>query len=312
VTETVKQEAPQTGAEATGKFAGKFETPEALEKAYLELQSATTQAAQAKAAAEQAATDKPALDLAREMFKAAGTEALSPEQAELLKKYGETDTPPAKTDEKKDEPKNFGSKPEHAGLAEGTDFATYDFLVDKGLTHDVVRGYMGKMADGSFSAEDAKAIGDKLGLPAAVVEGYAKPRTAVKGDQGKPAAKADTGITADQYGQIVTSVGGEAEYQKLTDWARKGGVTPQEAEGFNAAMDTGNVAVIMQAVRGLKAMRDAASGTEPARRIGGGPAPSVEPFATQAEMATAMSDPRYDTSETYRNQVMARVAVSRI
>lgn len=314
MTETVK-EAPQSGA-ATGKLAGKFDTPADLEKAYLELQASTTKAAQEAKAAEQAEADKPALALAREMLKSAGKDALSPEQAELLKKYGEEDTAAAtekKADEKKDESKNFGSKPEHVGLPEGTDFATYDFLVEKGLTHENVRGYMAKMADGSFLAEDAKAIGDKLGLPQAVIEGYARPRVAPKSEQqapGKEAAQAQP-ITVEQYQQIVGTVGGEGEYQKLTEWARKGGVTPQEAAGFNAAMETGNVAVILQAVKGLKAMRDAAYGTDPQRRLGGAPAGGVIPFESQQEAALAMADPRYDTSESYRKQVEARVAVSR-
>src|SRR5690349_24222881 len=129
---------PETTTTADGKplLAGKYETVEALEKGYAELLASTT----ASKAAEQATVDKPHLELAREVLKVGGKDALSPEQSALITKYGEADKAlETKTDEKKgEEPKNYGTKPEHAGLPEGTDFATFDFLATKGMTPETV------------------------------------------------------------------------------------------------------------------------------------------------------------------------------
>src|SRR5690348_4881068 len=98
---------PATQPDGKPLLAGKYETVEALEKGYAELLASTS----AAKAAEQAVADKPQLELAREVLKVGGKEALSPEQSELIKKYGDVDKPAEekKVEQGKEEPKNFGT-----------------------------------------------------------------------------------------------------------------------------------------------------------------------------------------------------------
>lgn len=294
----------------TKLLAGKYETQEELEKGYLELLAERN----AEKQAEQAEADKDSLETARDMLSTYGEEALSPEQAALIKKYGAEekkteDESKAKAEDtsKKDaegSDKNFGTKPEHKGLPEGTDFATYDFLVEKGMTHDDVRGYMAKMSDGSFSDAEAKAIAEKIGVPEAVVKGYAQPRMAPKGGAEAPL------YSNEQVSELVTVAGGAKEYEALQEWARAS-LDADTTESFNAAIDSGNIKIAKNAIRGLKAMRDANTGNEPSRRIDGGASSGIQPFENQQELAKAQSDPRYETSARYREEVMQRIAVSK-
>lgn len=295
------QQTPAPGADAPKKFAGKFETPEALEAAYKELESKVGTPAR----------DDAAIATAREAFKALGKDGISPEQQALLKQYGEEDKPAAAEEKKPEEKKaegteNHGTKPEHAGLPKGTDFGTFDAMVAKGFKAEEVKGFMGKMADGTFADADAKAIAEKMGVPVEAVKGYIEPRMAAA----KAAPAAPREYTAQEIAHVQAGAGGEQAFAEVTAWA-KTALKPEEVKAFNDAIDTGNPMIARLAVEGLKARHVAAVGQAPAKRVGGeGSVPSTDKYESNQELATAISDPRWHTDPKYRAAVEAKAARS--
>lgn len=296
--------APGAGAAdslAPKKFAGKYDSVEALEAAHKELET--------KLGAQAPAVDAEALATAREAHKLLGDDGLSPEQKALIKTHGAEDKP--KAEEKKAEDKgadeNHGTKPEHAGLPKGTDFGTFDTLVSKGFKADEVKGFMGKMADGTFGDAEAKQIADKMGVPVEAVKGYVEPR--MKAASAGEAAPVKHTYTPQEIATVKEAAGGDEGFAQITAWA-KTALTPAELKAYNDAVDASPV-IARLAVEGLKARHVKAVGEAPARRAGGeGSVPSTDSFADNAELARAISDPRYKTEPKYRAAVEAKAARS--
>ena len=105
---------------------------------------------------------------------------------------------------------------------------------------------------------------------------------------------------------IQNSVGGEAEYAKLTEWA---GTNLDETaiNAFDKAVETGNVQMIQLAVAGLKAEYDRVNGYEGRMLSGKAAQASGDVFRSQAEVVAAMNDPRYDRDPAYRNDIYEKL-----
>ena len=105
---------------------------------------------------------------------------------------------------------------------------------------------------------------------------------------------------------IQNSVGGEAEYAKLTDWAATN-LDDTAINAFDSAVSSGNVQMIQLAVAGLKAEYDSANGYEGRMLSGKAAQTSGDVFRSQAEVVAAMSDPRYDSDPAYRQDVIEKL-----
>ena len=105
---------------------------------------------------------------------------------------------------------------------------------------------------------------------------------------------------------IQNSVGGEAEYAKLTDWAATN-LDDTAINAFDSAVSSGNVQMIQLAVAGLKAEYDSANGYEGRMLSGKAAQTSGDVFRSQAEVVAAMSDPRYDRDPAYRQDVLEKL-----
>ena len=105
---------------------------------------------------------------------------------------------------------------------------------------------------------------------------------------------------------IQNSVGGEAEYAKLTDWAATN-LDDTAINAFDSAVSSGNVQMIQLAVAGLKAEYDSANGYEGRMLSGKAAQTSGDVFRSQAEVVAAMSDPRYDRDPAYRNDIYEKL-----
>ena len=105
---------------------------------------------------------------------------------------------------------------------------------------------------------------------------------------------------------IQNSVGGEAEYAKLTDWAATN-LDDTAINAFDSAVSSGNVQMIQLAVAGLKAEYDSANGYEGRMLSGKAAQTSGDVFRSQAEVVAAMSDPRYDKDPAYRNDIYEKL-----
>ena len=117
-------------------------------------------------------------------------------------------------------------------------------------------------------------------------------------------------LTDAEMNQVYNSAGGEAEYNKLTSWAAQN-LSENKLDAFNDMIDKGNALAIQIAVSGLRSEYEAQEGYE-GRMLTGKAAKSQNGFRSQAEVVQAMSDPRYDRDEAYRQDVYDKLERSNV
>ena len=114
--------------------------------------------------------------------------------------------------------------------------------------------------------------------------------------------------------EIFGNAGGEEAYTEMVTWA-KDGLSPQDIDAYNKAMNSGDMNTMKLAVDGLKARFVAANGSAP-KLVGGGssqyPQANGDVYRSTAELTTAMKDPRYSSDPAYREDVRAKLARSNI
>jgi hypothetical protein len=113
-----------------------------------------------------------------------------------------------------------------------------------------------------------------------------------------------------EMNQVYNSAGGEAEYGRLTSWASEN-LAENKLEAFNDIIDKGNATAIQIAVAGLKSEYENAEGYE-GRMLTGKSARTSDGFRSQAEVVAAMSDPRYDRDEAYRQDLYDKLERSNV
>jgi hypothetical protein len=111
-----------------------------------------------------------------------------------------------------------------------------------------------------------------------------------------------------EINQIQNMVGGVNNYDQLTAWAADN-MSAEEIEAYDSLVDSGNTAAIKLALQALQYRYQDANGYE-GEMLTGKPAQSSSGFRSQAELVRAMSDPRYDNDEAYRDDVMRRLSIS--
>ena len=117
-------------------------------------------------------------------------------------------------------------------------------------------------------------------------------------------------LTDAEMNQVYNSAGGEAEYGRLTSWAAQN-LSETKLNAFNDMIDRGNATAIQIAVSGLRAEYEAQEGYE-GRMLTGKAARGADAFRSQAEVVQAMSDPRYDRDEAYRQDVYDKLERSNV
>ena len=117
-------------------------------------------------------------------------------------------------------------------------------------------------------------------------------------------------LTDAEMNQVYNSAGGEAEYNRLTEWAADN-LSERKLDAFNSMIDQGNATAIQIAVSGLRSEYEAQEGYE-GRMLTGKAARAVDGFRSQAEVVRAMSDPRYDTDPAYRQDVYDKLERSNV
>jgi len=115
-------------------------------------------------------------------------------------------------------------------------------------------------------------------------------------------------LSDSEVNQVYNSVGGQEQYQQLTQWAADN-LDQQSIDAFDSLVDTGNVAAINLALRGLMSTYQDSVGYE-GEMIQGKAASSINGFRSQAEMVRAMADPRYDRDPAYRMEIMEKLQQS--
>lgn len=149
--------------------------------------------------------------------------------------------------------------------------------------------------DGKLSEATLKTLNDK-GITAEMVNAYT------------------TGVQAIQTQQraaLAEVAGGEDGLKNLYEWVGTN-VPANEVDAYNQIVETGSIDAAKLALQGFVSRYNAAVGKEPAT-VDGEPVPAggdVAPYASNAEVVRAMSDPLYQTDEAYRQRVYARLARS--
>ena len=113
-----------------------------------------------------------------------------------------------------------------------------------------------------------------------------------------------------EMNSIYNSAGGEAEYNRLTEWAAQN-LADNKLDAFNSIVENGDVTAIQIAVAGLKSEYETQEGYE-GRMLQGKGARTTDAFRSQAEVVAAMGDPRYERDEAYRQDVYDKLERSDI
>jgi hypothetical protein len=176
-------------------------------------------------------------------------------------------------------------------------------------------------------ASDAAAAAQKAGLDLKALgdEYIAGGKKLSEASMAKLAAAGITEAQVSQYiaGQealgkqvatdLAAAVGGEDKLNAVLEWA-KANASKDQKDAFDAALDTGNPALVKLALAGIQADYVKAVGSDPKLIAGepaGGPV-GVQPFGSQQEMVTAMKDPRYKKGDVaYMKLVQDRIKASR-
>jgi len=109
---------------------------------------------------------------------------------------------------------------------------------------------------------------------------------------------------------VYNSVGGEAEYSRLTGWASEN-LESRALDAFNSIIDQGNPMAIQIAVAGLRSEYEQQEGYE-GRMLTGKAAQASNGFRSQAEVVAAMNDPRYDSDPAYRQDLYDKLERSNV
>tara|TARA_R100000329_G_C7596397_1_gene211504 strand:+ start:436 stop:1215 length:780 start_codon:yes stop_codon:yes gene_type:complete len=117
-------------------------------------------------------------------------------------------------------------------------------------------------------------------------------------------------LTDSEMNTVYNSVGGEAEYNRLTGWASEN-LESKALDAFNNIVDQGNPTAIQIAVAGLRSEYEAQEGYE-GRMLSGKAARSRDAFRSQAEVVQAMNDPRYDQDPAYRQDIYDKLERSNV
>ena len=124
-----------------------------------------------------------------------------------------------------------------------------------------------------------------------------------------PQGEADD-LTDAEMNTVYNSAGGEAEYNKLTSWASEN-LAENKLDAFNSIVNQGDATAIQIAVAGLRSEYEAQEGYE-GRMLQGKAARTTDAFRSQAEVVAAMSDPRYERDEAYRQDVYDKLERSNV
>ena len=115
-------------------------------------------------------------------------------------------------------------------------------------------------------------------------------------------AQPSADLTDAEMNTVYNSAGGEAEYNRLTNWASDN-LAERKLDAFNSIVDKGDATAIQIAVAGLRAEYESQEGYEGRMLTGKAARSSGDVFRSQAELVAAMNDPRYDRDPAYQQDV---------
>ncbi len=123
-----------------------------------------------------------------------------------------------------------------------------------------------------------------------------------------------TARTQSTVTEVYKTVGSKETYDEMIDWAIDN-LSPAEQKAFDKAVNSNDKATAMLAVEGLKAKwstaKAAESSQEPEVQVNGRGQSNGGGYETMDDYMADLSDPRYDQNETFRRQVMKKLAATK-
>ena len=104
---------------------------------------------------------------------------------------------------------------------------------------------------------------------------------------------------------VKNTVGGEENYNGMVEWA-KNNYSPEQITAYDNAVNSGNIELAKMAAKGLQSDYQSTTGVEGEVYGGKQAAPEGghgDVFRSNAEVTTAMKDPRYDSDHAFRQDV---------
>ena len=149
------------------------------------------------------------------------------------------------------------------------------------------------MENGQLSDETYAQLESK-GIPKNIVDSY------IQGQQS---------IADGVKGDIFNTVGGEQNYQQMTEWAADN-MNQAEKDAFNLAVNSGDLAQAKLAVEALNARYKNTVGVEP-NLVGGRPSESVDVYESWAQVTADMKKPAYVKDPAFRATVEKKLGRSK-
>ena len=118
-------------------------------------------------------------------------------------------------------------------------------------------------------------------------------------------------LSEGQVTALKNSVGGDEAYTSLMEWSNKN-LPEQYVEAFDELVSTGDYAMIELALSGLVASYQNSNGYEGKMVTVNQAVSKADVFRSQAEVVSAMNDPRYDNDPAYRQDVFNRLERSNL
>ena len=204
----------------------------------------------------------------------------------LQKKLGQTE----------EEEVDYESTDEGYEEEEGSDEEVSEYAPAINLINDASEEYYAN--DGELSEDTIEAFSSMSSQD--LVNAY------IEIQRNNPQASQGVELSEAQVNQVQNACGGEQNYNSVIDWAAQN-LSDEAINAFDSVVDSGNPMAISIAFKGLQNEYNEANGYE-GRMIQGKAASSAgETFRSQAELVSAMADPRYDTDEAYRDDVLRKL-----
>lgn len=113
-------------------------------------------------------------------------------------------------------------------------------------------------------------------------------------------------LSAEDSESLKNSIGGEQQYSQLMQWASEN-MNDNEIDMFDSVIDSGDVNAAYFAIQALSYKYGDSVGVEGKLVQGKAPTETTQGYKSQAEVVSAMQDPRYDRDPAYRQEVMAKL-----
>ena len=118
-------------------------------------------------------------------------------------------------------------------------------------------------------------------------------------------------ITESDASNLKNAIGGEENYTNMMKWAADN-PNETEIEMYDSVMESGNRNAAFFAMQALSYRYNDSVGVEGNLLQGKASTNTTKGFKSQAEVVTAMQDPRYDRDPAYRQEVMAKLENSNV